>query len=55
MPDFIQIRDDAFTLLAYTRADKLHQLSKELDGVLTPEELRNLLGSLPYGQLVKIR
>jgi hypothetical protein len=55
MPDFVQVRDDMFTLIAYFRADRPGKnLSASLDN-LTEEELKDFVQNLPYGQIRKIR
>lgn len=54
MPDFIQVRDCNFTLVAYFRADKPQIAS------LGPLKEKNrpavtaIMARLPYGQLVKL-
>jgi len=54
IPDYIQLRNDDFVLVAYFRADRpLKQLSKYgLDGKET--ELSNLISILPFGKLQKL-
>jgi hypothetical protein len=54
IPDYIQLRDDSFVLIAYFRADRpLKKLEKYgLDG--KEEQLRGLIDKLPYGKLQKL-
>lgn len=54
IPDYIQLRNDDFVLVAYFRADRpLKQLSKYgLDG--KEIELSNLISILPFGKLQKL-
>lgn len=54
IPDYIQIRDHAFVLIAYFRADRpLKNLEKYgLDG--REEELKQLIEELPFGKLRKL-
>ena len=54
IPDYIQLRDDAFVLVAYFRADReLKNLEKYgLEG--KEEPLANLISSLPFGKLQKL-
>ena len=54
IPDYIQLRNDDFVLVAYFRADRpLKQLSKYgLDG--KELELSNLISILPFGKLQKL-
>ncbi len=54
IPDYIQLRDDDFVLIAYFRADRtLKKLDKYgLEGKET--ELQSVIDGLPYGKLRKL-
>jgi len=54
IPDYIQLRDENFVLIAYFRADRpLKKLEKYgLEG--KESELRNIIDALPYGKLRKL-
>jgi hypothetical protein len=54
IPDYIQLRDDQFVLIAYFRADRpLKNLEKYgLDG--KEDALINLINELPFGKLQKL-
>ncbi len=54
IPDYIQLRDENFVLIAYFRADRpLKKLEKYgLEG--KENELRSLIDSLPFGRLQKL-
>ncbi len=54
IPDYIQLRNDDFVLVAYFRADRpLKQLSKYgLDG--KEVALANVISILPFGKLQKL-
>lgn len=54
IPDYIQLRDDQFALIAYFRADRpLVKLEKYgLEG--KEEALRTLIDRLPFGKLQKL-
>lgn len=54
IPDYIQIRDQNFVLVAYFRTDRpLKRMDKfGLEG--KEEELKSLIESLPYGKLKKL-
>jgi hypothetical protein len=54
IPDYIQLRDDKFVLIAYFRADRpLKNLEKY--GLQGKEaELTNLINALPYGKLQEV-
>ena len=54
IPDYIQLRDERFVLIAYFRADRpLRKLEKYgLDG--KEIELKSVIDQLPYGKLQKL-
>ena len=54
IPDYIQIRNENFVLVAYFRADRpLKNLQKfNLEG--KEEELQKLIEELPFGKLRKL-
>lgn len=54
IPDYIQLRDEAFVLIAYFRADReLKNLEKY--GLAGKErELADLIEKLPFGKLQKL-
>lgn len=54
IPDYIQLRDDKFVLIAYFRADRpLQKLEKfGLEG--KEEELKSIITALPFGKLQKL-
>ncbi|HAI74863.1 MAG TPA: fructose-6-phosphate aldolase [Microscillaceae bacterium] len=54
IPDYVQLRDDNFVLIAYFRADRpLKNMEKyNLEG--KEEELKALIESLPFGKLQKL-
>ncbi len=54
IPDYIQLRDDNFVLVAYFRADRpLKKLDKYgLEG--KEEELKSIIDKLPFGKLEKL-
>ena len=54
IPDYIQIRDNSFVLVAYFRADRpLKNLEKYgLDG--KEKEFEQLIAQLPFGKLQKL-
>ena len=55
IPDYIQLRDDNFVLIAYFRADRpLKKLEKYgLEG--KEDQLREVINSLPFGKLQKLK
>ncbi|TCK99658.1 hypothetical protein EV198_3489 [Roseivirga ehrenbergii] len=54
IPDYIQLRDENFVLIAYFRADRpLKKLEKyDLEGKET--ELQEVINNLPFGKLQKL-
>ena len=54
IPDYVQLRDDQFTLLAYFRVDRP---DKSLDKVglgAKTEYIMNIIKDLPFGQILKL-
>ncbi len=56
IPDYIQLRDDNFVLVAYFRADRpVKEKQLEKYGLTGKEEqLSRLIADLPYGKLQKL-
>ncbi|MDX2306113.1 MAG: fructose-6-phosphate aldolase [Microscillaceae bacterium] len=54
IPDYIQLRDDNFVLVAYFRADRpLKKLEKYgLDG--KEDALQDIIKTIPFGKLQKL-
>jgi hypothetical protein len=54
IPDYIQLRDDSFVLIAYFRADRpLKSLEKYgLEG--REDALKQIIQDLPFGKLQKL-
>jgi len=55
MPDFVQIRDDQFTLIAYVRADKPDTKRFKCIENIPEEKLKEFINELPYGQIRNIK
>ena len=54
IPDYIQMRDEKFTLLAYFRVDRPE---KSLDKLGLPDKTEYIMGiikDLPFGKILKI-
>lgn len=54
IPDYVQLRDDKFTLLAYFRVDRP---DKSLDKVglgHKADYIMNIIKDLPFGQILKL-
>ena len=54
IPDYIQIRDDQFTLLAYFRADRPEEALKKIGLSEKEQEVKKIISELPYGKLKKL-
>jgi len=54
IPDYVQLRDDKFTLLAYFRVDRP---DKSLDKIGLHDKtdyIMNIIKDLPFGQILKL-
>jgi hypothetical protein len=54
IPDYVQLRDDQFTLLAYFRVDRP---DKSLDKVGLgdkADQIMKMVETLPFGQILKL-
>jgi hypothetical protein len=55
IPDYIQLRDDQFVLVAYFRADRPLLKNIEKFGLAGKEKaLEQLIREIPYGKLQKL-
>lgn len=54
IPDYIQIRDEDFVLIAYFRADRPFKNLKKFGLEGKEEELKVLINELPFGKLQKL-
>ncbi len=54
IPDYIQIRDDQFTLLAYFRADRPDDALRKIGLQDKSELLKKIILQLPFGKLQKL-
>lgn len=54
IPDYVQIRDDQFTLLAYFRADRPEDALKKIGLESKTDELKIIISELPFGKLKKL-
>ncbi|MBL4654354.1 MAG: fructose-6-phosphate aldolase [Bacteroidia bacterium] len=54
IPDYIQIRDDAFSLLAYFRADRPEKALTKMGLQEKITEIAGLINEMPYGKLQKL-
>lgn len=54
IPDYVQLRDDKFTLLAYFRADRPENALQKAGLGGREEEIKKIIDSLPYGKIKKL-
>ena len=55
IPDYIQIRDDDFTLKAYFRVDRPEKSLEKIGLGDRREELLKLIEEIPFGKVLKIQ
>ena len=55
IPDYVQIRDEDFTLIAYFRADKPESKRIPYLDDIPEDRLKEMIGELPYGSIRKIK
>ncbi len=51
IPDYVQLRDDAFTLLAYFRVDRPEKALQKAGFEKHIPEIINVLNTIPFGKL----
>lgn len=54
IPDYVQIRDEQFTLLAYFRADRPERALKKCGLDQKQEKINEIIAELPYGKIRKL-
>ncbi len=54
IPDYIQLRDDKFTLLAYFRVDRPEKALEKCGLSDKTEEINELIKELPFGVIKKL-
>ncbi|SNS27126.1 hypothetical protein SAMN06295967_106111 [Belliella buryatensis] len=54
IPDYIQIRDENFVLVAYFRADRPMKNAEKFGLEGKEDELEKLIQELPFGKLQKL-
>lgn len=54
IPDFIQIRDDDFTLVAYFRINNPRRALNRCSLIDKQDEIIDLAKNLPYGKIQKL-
>lgn len=54
IPDYVQLRDDQFTLLAYFRVDRPEKAITKAGLADKEEELIRMIKDMPYGKIQKL-
>jgi hypothetical protein len=54
IPDYVQLRDDKFTLLAYFRVDRPDKSLDKIGLADKVEYIMNVVKDLPFGQILKL-
>lgn len=54
IPDYVQLRDDKFTLLAYFRVDRPDKSLDKIGLGDRAEYIMNLVKELPFGKILKL-
>ena len=54
IPDYVQLRDDKFTLLAYFRVDRPDKSLEKLGLGDKQEYIMKMVKDLPFGQIAKL-
>lgn len=54
IPDYVQLRDDAFTLLAYFRVDRPDKSLEKLGLGERMEEIMSIVRDMPFGKIKKL-
>ncbi len=54
IPDYVQLRDDKFTLLAYFRVDRPEKSLDKVGLADKADYIMNLVKELPFGQIMKL-
>lgn len=54
IPDYVQLRDDNFTLLAYFRVDRPERALEKCGLADKTAEIMDIVKELPYGKIIKL-
>jgi len=54
IPDYVQLRDEQFTLLAYFRVDRPDKSLDKVGLAGKSEYIMGLIKDLPFGQILKL-
>jgi hypothetical protein len=54
IPDYVQLRDEKFTLLAYFRVDRPDKSLDKIGLADKADYIMNVVKDLPFGQILKL-
>lgn len=54
IPDYLQVRDNNFTLIAYTRTDRPEKALEKCGLGPQIEKIKELMNAIPFGQMTKL-
>jgi hypothetical protein len=54
IPDYVQLRDDAFSLIAYFRLDRPEKALAKQGLVDKQEQIMEFLNKMPFGKVLKL-
>ncbi len=54
IPDYVQLRDEKFTLLAYFRLDRPEKALDKAGLAEHTDYIMNIIKDLPFGQILKL-
>ncbi|MEI7977642.1 MAG: fructose-6-phosphate aldolase [Bacteroidota bacterium] len=54
IPDYLQVRDDNFTLICYTRTDRPEKALEKCGLGSKIDEIKELLINIPFGQVIPV-
>jgi hypothetical protein len=54
IPDYLQVRDDNFTLIAYTRTDRPEKALEKCGLGDQIERIKTIMHEIPFGKMTKI-
>jgi hypothetical protein len=54
IPDYLQVRDDKFTLICYTRTDRPEKALEKCGLGSHIDKIKELMNSIPFGQVTPL-
>ncbi|GAB1449181.1 MAG: fructose-6-phosphate aldolase [Bacteroidetes bacterium] len=54
IPDYLQVRDDNFTLICYTRTDRPEKALEKCGLAAHVEYIKSVMNEIPFGKMTKI-